>query len=365
MYVAALNDQVLGERLGHDVRDAQGRVLLRAGTKLTEPYIELLRRRGFRSVPVGDPLVPDAVPEEVLRQTTRSAAQAVVARCLTLQDGGDGSFAAAAAEVVEQILSDVFARPSLLHHVASLRSVDEEILVHSVNVCVYSVILAPTLGLARHDIRDVGVGALLHDIGKIYHMDLVGKPGRLTREEFERMQGHAADGFALLRQNQELNGLSAQIALQHHEPLDGSGYPQGLRADEIHPWAKLVAVADVYDALTGDRTYGSAHPPVAALAEIRHLAQEGKLDACIVANMALRLSVFPAGTIVLLANCELAVVVGEATTESRRLRVRMVTDADWNLVPASERLVGGEMVRSVLRAYPRQVREELRRVTGT
>lgn len=365
MYVAVLNDQVLGERLGHDVRDAQGRVLLRAGTKLTEPYIDLLRRRGFRSVPVDDPLLPDAVPEEVLLQTTRSAAQAAVGKCLTLQNAGDGTFAAAAAEAVEQILSDVFARPRLLYHVASLRSVHEDILVHSVNVCVYSVILAPTLGLARHAIRDLGIGALLHDIGKVYHMDLVGKPGRLTREEFERMQGHAADGFDLLREDPELNLLSAHVALQHHERLDGSGYPRGLRANEIHPWAKIVAVADVYDALTGDRTYGSAQTPVAALAEIRQMAQEGKLDACIVSHMAFRLSVFPAGTILLLTNRELAVVVGEATPESRRLRVRMVTDADWNLVSASERMVGGDTVRAVLRAYPRQVREELRRVTGT
>jgi len=286
MYVAVLNEQVLGERLGYDVRDAHSRVLLRAGTKLTRPYIELLRRRGFRSVPVGDPLAPEAVPEDVLRETTRTAAHATVAMCLARQGGGDGAFAAAAREVVEQILCDVFARPRLLYHVASLRSVHEDILVHSVNVCVYSVILGPILGLGRDELRDLGIGALLHDIGKVYHMDLVGKPGRLTPEEFERMQGHAADGFDLLRQDPELNRLSAQVALQHHERLDGSGYPRGLLAADIHPWARLVAVADVYDALTGDRTYGSAQTPVAALTEVRRLAQEGKLDACLVSHIA-------------------------------------------------------------------------------
>lgn len=365
MYVAVLNEQVLGERLGHDVRDAQSRVLLRQGTTLTPQYIEMLKRRGFRSVPVGDPLAPEAVPQEVLREHTRTAAQAAVAQCLARQGQGEGSFAAAAAAVVQRILADVFASPRLFYHVASLRSVQEDILVHSVNVCAYSVILGSALDLPADDLRDLGIGALLHDVGKIYHMDLVDKPGRLTPEEFERLHNHAWDGFSLLRQDAELNLLSAHIALQHHERLDGSGYPRGLRAHQIHPWAKVVAIADIYDALTADRAYGSAQTAAAALDEVRRLAQEGKLDAPLVDQLALRLSVFPAGTILLLHSHELCVVVGEAVEATDPLRVRMVTDSQWRLVPAGERLVTAPSVRGVLRSYPRPVREELRQITGS
>ncbi len=112
------------------------------------------------------------------------------------------------------------------------------------------------MGYSYEDLRLIGIGAMLHDVGKLLiPTEILLKPERLTNEEYEEMKQHARYGFDLLRNLHSVSLLVAHCAFQHHERIDGSGYPRGLVDFEIHPFAKIIGVADVFDAVTSNRVY--------------------------------------------------------------------------------------------------------------
>src|SRR5690606_27436880 len=117
---------------------------------------------------------------------------------------------------------------------------------HSLNVTIYSLAVGMKLGYNEAQLEELGIGAILHDIGKLaIPLEILNKQAKLTAEEYQPVQVHTTNGFLLLRKIQELPLLAAHCAYQHHERLDGSGYPRGLKGDEIHPYSKLLANTDV------------------------------------------------------------------------------------------------------------------------
>jgi HD-GYP domain-containing protein (c-di-GMP phosphodiesterase class II) len=138
---------------------------------------------------------------------------------------------------------------------------------HSTNVAHYCVLLAQALGHSDRDVLTcIGTGALLHDIGKIEIPDrLITKCGTLTSQELETVQRHASLGFVNLSQRSEVEFGQLMMVYQHHERLDGTGYPVRLEGNEIHDWARICAVADVFDALTSQRPYRRSLSTTAAL----------------------------------------------------------------------------------------------------
>lgn len=364
MRIAALNEQIIGERLGHNITDPAGHILLRAGVRLNRRYVELLQARGYLSVPVHDPLAPDVLPPEAVREETGIIARAAVQRSLKGAAAPRRPVAATVRSVVDRIIADIEANAALTYNVSALRSVQDTLLTHSVNVCVYSVILAATLGMEREDIRHLGVGALLHDIGKVYYLDLVNKPGALEPAEFERLKHHTTDGYQLLRSQKGIHLFSAHAAYQHHERCDGHGYPRGLDHKQIHPWALIVAVADVYDTITGDRPYGVGLPAPAAMAELRQEAERGHLAPQLVLRFTERVAAYPEGSILLLESGQIAVVTQQTPRRPDAPQVRVLTDAHLNLVQPYPAVLRGQTpattVRSVLPDYPPKVREQFR-----
>ncbi len=364
MRIAPLTERVVGERLGHAIHDRRGRVLLAAGVTLTPRFVSILSRRGYLSVPLHDPLAPDAVPVDVIRDEVRQNATAAMRNVLR-EAGQAGKVATGALQrVVDEILADMAGNPDLAYNVTCLRSLREYTFFHSVNVCVYTLTVAAPLALGRDQLRDLGVGALLHDIGKIYYLDLVNRRGTLTPDEQAVIQQHTQDGYDLLRRQAGINLLSAHVAYQHHERLDGSGYPRGRRGEQVHPWAQAAAVADVYDTITADRTYGKAVPPHAAMAEVWRQAEAGQLNRQFVRQLMLRVAAYPEGTILALESGEIAVVVGQSRLGGDRPRVRVVADDRLDLAPGEERTVDGggpeSTVRRVLADYPPRLRRQMR-----
>ena len=129
---------------------------------------------------------------------------------------------------------------------------DTYIFTHSLNVALYSLAVGMELKLPRNQLEDIGLGALMHDIGKVsMPKEILLKPGKLTDEEFTIIKIHSTEeGFDLLRNTHTVPLLVAHCAFQHHESLDGSGYPRGIKEKDIHHYAKIIAVADVFDAVT-------------------------------------------------------------------------------------------------------------------
>ena len=169
--------------------------------------------------------------------------------------------------VVEDVIDELRSTGAAADQLSSVYVQDGELFHHSVNVMFYAVTLGLKLGMTKQDLIDLGIGTLLHDVGKLrVDRAILQKPGRLTDEEFRIIQQHARIGYDILMRQGDISARSAVIALQHHERLDGSGYPDRLVGRDIHVFSQVAMVADVYEALTANRVYRRAFLPHDALA---------------------------------------------------------------------------------------------------
>lgn len=168
------------------------------------------------------------------------------------------------AEVVDLIISD----STTAEHMLRITSHDFYTYTHSVNVGVLSILLAKALfgSSDRHDMHELGAGFFLHDIGKV-RVDpaIINKPGRLTEEEMQKMRIHPFQSYKIMEEAGQLSEECRIIAMQHHEREDGTGYPRRLKGDEIHLYGRICCIADVYDALTAERSYKPKLSPFEAL----------------------------------------------------------------------------------------------------
>lgn len=156
---------------------------------------------------------------------------------------------------------------------------EEALLHHSFHVTVYALAIASKTTMSACELQQLALAALLHDIGKTsVRAEVLNKPGKLTEDEFEEIKAHAVWGLRYLQAYTAFPRCIQDVVVQHHERLDGSGYPYHLTAEMIHPWAKIVAVSDVFDALTAERCYKKAMSHQEALFVLKQEAAS-KLDA--------------------------------------------------------------------------------------
>ncbi len=180
---------------------------------------------------------------------------------------------------------------------------------HSVDVGIIAGCLSFWMGRNYHEIEETILGALLHDIGKaLIPLKVLNKPGSLTDEEMHLVRFHSLRGYKFLKQYGDFSQSVLLCALQHHERIDGSGYPMAVKGDKIHPYAKLIAIADVFDAMTSLRSYGKRATPYEAV-EIMKREMVGKLDYEICSVFLDKLSQRFVGDIVQLSNGQRGEVV--------------------------------------------------------
>lgn len=181
-----------------------------------------------------------------------------------------------------QIFADAIENRHVLAHLSSLRIHDSYTFGHSINVCLLSVLVGIKMRLSGGQLVELASGALLHDLGKmLVPQEILTNPGPLTADEWRIVRRHGEEAFAILSRQWELPFTAAQIACQHHENYDGSGYTRGLAGDGIHLYARIVAVADNFDAVTSDRPYRRAYLPHEAC-DILRRSRRTKLDPRIV-----------------------------------------------------------------------------------
>jgi HD-GYP domain-containing protein (c-di-GMP phosphodiesterase class II) len=179
---------------------------------------------------------------------------------------------------------------------------------HSVNVAVISIILGISLNLSKQKLTYLCIGALVHDIGKSFiPKEILQKPGKLTPEEFEIIKCHSRYGYDFLKNYVDLSSYIKLIVLQHHERFDGLGYPNSIIGNKINYLARIVSIADVYDALTSDRPYKRAMCPSDALEYL--MSNAGTLFDYDIINIFCKIVIpFPQGTIVSLSNGDIGIV---------------------------------------------------------
>jgi putative nucleotidyltransferase with HDIG domain len=169
---------------------------------------------------------------------------------------------------VEASVTNILKDPDALWDMTSLVGHDYYTYSHCVNVSLFLVAgCKEMLGITdTRVLQEVGLGGMLHDIGKSVIPDsILNKPGKLTDEEFDVIRGHPTQGAELVRENRDLPERAESIILQHHERCDGSGYPAGLTAEKLDEISRLASIVDVYDAITTKRSYAPAMAPVKAL----------------------------------------------------------------------------------------------------
>lgn len=161
--------------------------------------------------------------------------------------------------LVEQIFSLIQDSKNTIQIFDIIHNLDEsedQTYHHSINVAVISIVLGKWLGFSRSDLEQLALAGLLHDVGKIViPQDILNKTGKLTDEEFQIVRSHVMKGYEILRDQKELDIRIKEACLLHHERCDASGYPFKVGASKIVPFAKIIAIADVYDAMTSNRTY--------------------------------------------------------------------------------------------------------------
>ncbi len=238
--------------------------------------------------------------------------------------------------IVDELLSAVTGNNEILTILTDAYLFDEYLYQHSFQVTLYSIAVAKELGYSAEDLRLIGIGALLHDVGKLMvPKDILTKPGRLTNDEFEMMKMHARYGFDLLRNLHSISLLVAHCAFQHHERIDGSGYPRGLVDFEIHPFAKIIGVADVFDAVTTNRVYREKMLPSQGLAIVE--AGSGTLyDARIVKALKRAVVHYPNGVILKLSDGRRGIVSRQNTLDAALPWIRIFEEQDQLLTATYE-----------------------------
>ncbi|HMF51080.1 MAG TPA: HD-GYP domain-containing protein [Candidatus Saccharimonadales bacterium] len=230
-------------------------------------------------------------------------------------------------KIVEQMTESVLNNKDALISLLRIKTADEYTYTHSLAVSALCISFARQLDFDADQIRQIGVGGLLHDIGKMkVPGEILNKPGPLTEKEFEIMKTHVKEGDRILNESTNLDAACICVTAHHHERLDGTGYPEGLKGDGISLFGQVAAIVDIYDALSSERCYKVAMSPHAALRKIFEWSQ-GYLNRNLVEKFIAHVGIYPIGTLVRLKSGYIGVVIDHGEKGSLTPVVRAVCDA--------------------------------------
>lgn len=317
-------------RLARRVLGPDGTMLLNQGTVLQERFIRYLDTNGFTRVYVSDERIGELPVEDVVsdgaRRDALAAAQAVQVRVQAARGGVLRLPVAPLTDAVSALLHELRGGRDRLIAVEEPRALSDGFSAHAVNVCMLSLLIGLDLNYSSPRLVQLGLGALLHDIGLAPLWSKAPTDGTGPDSPSEGWQDHPRRGFQLLRRCGQFSARAMAVALQHHEALDGSGFPNGLRGDAIHEFARAVAVADVYDNLVFPKSGRPAVPVTKAVAALRS-ARETTLEEAAVDALVSHIAPHPIGFPVRLAQGESGIVVSVGTRKAPTLTVRVLRDS--------------------------------------
>lgn len=238
-------------------------------------------------------------------------------------------------DAIEGIADSILRNSNALIQLSQIKNKDDYTFLHSVGVCALLTSFCNVLHLGKDITRQVSIGALMHDIGKMQvPNEILNKPGRLSEMEFDEMKNHVVYGRDVVSGMECMTPIARTVLEQHHERYDGSGYPGGLKGQAISQFGQMAAIVDVYDAITAERVYHHAMAPVDALRKLQewskfHFNEE------LVWHFIRSVGIYPVGTLVKLESGLLGVVVEQNGADLLRPVLRVMYDAGkrWSVTP--------------------------------
>ena len=247
---------VVGDSLVNDIYFRNGVLIAKAGSTITPKLVKYLRKLGDRAVTIDLRQVYNIF----IVASKKLFDKAVADQTIVIKE---------VEELVQPYVEQVDREPSIIRLLSQLQSQDEYTFQHTVNIGVLSIAIGKWLGLEDEQLKNLILAGTLHDIGKSkIPVDLINKPGSLTEDEYSLVKKHTVYGYELLEKSSEYDEKVKLAVLQHHERMDGTGYPHNIKGEQIHLYSKIVAVADVYHALTSRRAYKPKVTPLMALDEL-------------------------------------------------------------------------------------------------
>lgn len=318
-----------GMFLGRSIIDSEGHVLLRAGVELDEYYIGRLLDLGIHYIYIRDETFGETDEiEDVISEETRINTVKMVKKTFSHLQQDRKINTAALRKVVNNMLDEILDNSNVLLSITDISSLNDYIFYHSVSVCTLSIMTGITLGYNDTRLRELGIGALLHDIGKSkIDSDIIKREGNLNEEEFAVLAKHPEYGFEIMRSHIDLSLLSAHVAYQHHERWDGHGYPRGLAGNEIHEYARVVAAANIYDELMAERPNRPPFEVNQAINLIKRMSDiyfEPRVVTAMISNIA----TYPLGSIVELNTGDIGIVTRLNNDAPHRPVLRIVFDSN-------------------------------------
>jgi len=329
-----------GSRLGKPIYNEDGRVLLASEVELTESMIRRLLEYGIHYVYISDPRTDDIVVPELISEETRVRAMSQIRTSFRMvmeesnRRNNPGSLAKDAKDMLTMIIDDLSSHKAAMIMLMDMGVSDHYLYRHSLHVCLLSCMIGMHIGYSRSDLMAFGLGALLHDIGKTkIPLELLIKKERLTTKEMDLIKRHCEEGYLILKDEANIPLLSAHCAFQHHERIDGSGYPRGIKGDEIHEFAQWIGIVDSFDAMTTHRVYRNTLLPHQAL-EVLYTGAGTLYSIDKVRIFRDKVATYPLGVSVKLHTGETAVVVDINASSPHRPVVRVLEDEAGQLVKA-------------------------------
>jgi HD-GYP domain-containing protein (c-di-GMP phosphodiesterase class II) len=319
--VVAVQDLRPGMVLAENLFDQDGNVLLSVGMILKQSFIHKIFETHLISVrieTIEDTLDHSADEIEVDGQDVvhavfqaREQAREVIKRSLQevlIHNAVNGDLILS---VVNKIIEELLNQEDIVINLNKLQLVDDYLFEHSVNVSIYSIITGIMMGLNKEKLVILGTGAMMHDVGKMMlEKEILNKPGLLSDEEFQYVKQHTTMGYDLLMRTQRIHPDAAMIALNHHERLDGNGYPKGSSVSDISILSKIVSVVDVFDALTSDRVYSKRINHFKAMEYICSMI-DVHFDEMVTKTFIKTVGYFYRGLVLQLSNGDIGVVIRE------------------------------------------------------
>ncbi len=225
-------------------------------------------------------------------------------------------------ECVDSILSNQDAMLLL----SNIKNADEYTAEHCLRVSIMAIAFGSFLGLEKEELKRIGVGAMLHDVGKMRTPQaILNKPGKLSPAEYSIMKDHAIEGYNILKEKELIDPETIEIALSHHEKLNGEGYPNQLQEHQISYYTKVITIIDTYDAITSERIYSSAESPNNAFKILLDKSLQ-QFDQELAQHFIEWIGIYPVGSIVEMKTGELGIVIGVHPEQKLKPKVLLVTD---------------------------------------